>query len=164
MFIEAVTAWKAIEEDNRYEVSVDGGVRRRLKDGTYRTLSPSAASSGHRYFFIYSGEKRRTVYVHIAVLTAFAGPRPNGLFALHLDDDPSNNRMSNLMWGSRSLNYQHAVANNKLSGRRMTPESVRRARDLHSQGRSINSIAREFGIERRTISAAVSGKSWGAVS
>ena len=47
------------------------------------------------------------------VLEAFVGARPEGMLARHLDDDPYNNRVSNLMWGTYSENAYDAVRNKK---------------------------------------------------
>ncbi|NIH98089.1 hypothetical protein FHU31_005095 [Mycolicibacterium fluoranthenivorans] len=53
-----------------------------------------------------SGERQRRIKVHHLVLLAFVGPRPPGLHALHCDDDPLNNHLSNLRYGTPSEN-QH---------------------------------------------------------
>ena len=54
-----------------------------------------------------------TVKVHRLVCEAFHGPKPfPEAVVLHLDEDPSNNRASNLRWGSRkeNQNFPKAVA------------------------------------------------------
>lgn len=45
--------------------------------------------------------------IHSMVLTAFVGPRPNGLQTAHLDGNPSNNRLSNLAWVTPKENCSH---------------------------------------------------------
>lgn len=41
----------------------------------------------------------RTFYVHVLVLTAFVGPKPEGTCARHGPDfDGTNNRLTNLRW------------------------------------------------------------------
>lgn len=57
--------------------------------------------------------KSNTKMVHILVLEAFVGPRPNGLCGLHWDDDPSNNCVDNLRWGTRSANMHDKVRNGR---------------------------------------------------
>lgn len=94
--------WAPVPEyEGLYEVSDLGRVRRK-KSGRYL-----------RYF---SGRERRPrvdlskncarqkFYVYDLVLTSFVGPRPEGCFALHWNDDPWDNRLSNLRWGTRSMN------------------------------------------------------------
>lgn len=55
------------------------------------------------------GRKRRRI--HILVLEAFVGPRPEGMLGLHRDDDKSNNAVENLYWGTYSDNAADAVRN-----------------------------------------------------
>lgn len=57
--------------------------------------------------------KRHRDYLHQWVLWAFQGPRPPGMLARHLDDDPLNNRADNLLWGTRSEN-QHDIRTNGI--------------------------------------------------
>lgn len=49
--------------------------------------------------------------VHRLVLEAFIGPCPLGMETLHADDDSTNNRLSNLRWGTRSENEHDSVRN-----------------------------------------------------
>jgi hypothetical protein len=49
------------------------------------------------------GPRRRT-RVHILVLEAFRGPRPEGHAACHNDGDVGNNHLSNLRWDTYSAN------------------------------------------------------------
>lgn len=39
-------------------------------------------------------------FVHRLVLEAFIGPCPSGMECRHLDGNPSNNRLENLLWGT----------------------------------------------------------------
>lgn len=62
----------------------------------------------------YRGSRARDRrYLHELVLTAFVGPRPAGAVARHLNDDPADNRVTNLAWGSRSENQWDAFRNGK---------------------------------------------------
>jgi hypothetical protein len=48
--------------------------------------------------------------VHTLILETFVGPRPKGMKALHdPDPDRSNNRLSNLRWGTTSDNMRDAI-------------------------------------------------------
>lgn len=53
--------------------------------------------------------RRRHVKVHHLVLEVFIGPRPEGMKGLHWDDDPNNNHVSNLRWGTSSDNQLDRV-------------------------------------------------------
>lgn len=54
---------------------------------------------------------RRTRSVHQLVLEAFVGPRPEGMYGLHWDDDKNNNRLANLRWATPSENMMDQVRN-----------------------------------------------------
>jgi len=69
-----------------------------------------------------------TVSTHELVLTAFVGPRPEGMEGLHGDDVKSNNALSNLRWGSRSENLHDSVRNGRHASTRMT--ACKRGHDL----------------------------------
>lgn len=59
---------------------------------------------------------RDSVYVHIAVLTAFRCPRPfPEAQGRHLDDNKLNNCLDNLEWGTPRENMADALANGKLA-------------------------------------------------
>lgn len=53
----------------------------------------------------------QTVTLHSLVLGAFVGPRPADMWGLHWDDNPSNNRLDNLRWGTPTDNAQDAIRN-----------------------------------------------------
>ena len=58
--------------------------------------------------------------VHQLVLEAFVGPRPDGLVACHRDDDPDNNHVSNLRWGTYSDNTYDQIRNGIHNNARKT--------------------------------------------
>ena len=61
------------------------------------------------------GSKQRIRdYLHTWVLTAFVGPRPPGGVARHLNDVRTDNRLENLVWGSRSDNMNDAYRNERF--------------------------------------------------
>jgi hypothetical protein len=51
----------------------------------------------------------RRAYVHQLVAEAFIGPRPAGQEVRHLNGDPSDNRVENLAYGTRSQNVLDSV-------------------------------------------------------
>lgn len=97
-----------------YEVSSEGRVRRlRAAQGTRAgfDLSPIVDNKGYRIFNLHNRGSRIRAKAHRLVLEAFAGPA-NGLFGLHADDDPANNSLSNLRWGTPKEN----MADRKRNG------------------------------------------------
>jgi hypothetical protein len=79
-----------------------------------------------------AGEKERNVTVHSLVLEAFVGPRPDGMQCRHFPDrNPTNNRVSNLSWGTPLENANDrrvhgTIACGDRHSSRMHPESVAR--------------------------------------
>jgi HNH endonuclease len=89
--------WKTVGE---YRVSSHGRV---LSKRTKGYMKPGANNSGHLFLYLGRGNKR---YVHRLVLETFIGPCPPGMECLHSDNDPSNNKLDNLKWGTRSDNVK----------------------------------------------------------
>jgi len=103
--------------EGKYEVSDHGRVRsldRLDSRGRRRTgalLVGRPQHHGHLVVALYSEGSRRDFSVHHLVLTAFVGPRPNGMEACHWNDDSSDNRLANLRWDTRSANTRDSVRN-----------------------------------------------------
>lgn len=105
-----------------YEVSDQGDVQsldrwvrcgqwgRRLVAG--QRMTPQPLNGGHLFVYLSDGSGgKRGFLVHRMVLEAFVGPCPDGMEALHWDDDPFNNKLTNLRWGTRSENMRDKVRN-----------------------------------------------------
>ncbi|WP_396877333.1 NUMOD4 domain-containing protein [Mycolicibacter heraklionensis] len=121
-----VPGWEGI-----YSVSNHGNVRSEDRtiirsDGRRMTLRgrqlvPSVKPrTGHRWVGLLRNSVRTHANVHHLVLTAFVGARPAGLVCRHLDDDPANNHVSNLRWGSVSENSFDRVRNGNHPNARKT--------------------------------------------
>jgi len=60
---------------------------------------------GYQHVHLTKDGKKKNPGVHVLVLEAFVGPRPDEHFVgCHNDGDPSNNRLENLRWDSRANN------------------------------------------------------------
>lgn len=75
-----------------------------------RVLRPRRKESGHLSVQLGRGKNSP---IHHLVLEAFVGPRPEGMEALHYDDDPTNNVLWNLRWGTPSENHFDRVRNGR---------------------------------------------------
>lgn len=72
-----------------------------------RILAPRVTRpSGHLRVGLYRDAAIQSAYIHRLVLMTFVGPPPEGMQGCHGDGDPTNNRLSNLRWGTASDNAQ----------------------------------------------------------
>lgn len=118
-------AWKPIPGyEGLYEVSDLGRVKSLAKalhssrwggvrKWPEKVLKANANGSGHLYVRLWKDKRQTKSYVHRLVLEAFVGPCPEGMEALHHDDDPTNNILGNIRWGTRSENMTDMVRNGK---------------------------------------------------
>lgn len=99
--------WKAIPGfEGLYEVSDQGRVKsldRPRSKGEF-LLAASISVGGYLQYHLQKDGKATTRNGHRLVLLAFVGPKPDGLVTRHLDGDPMNNRLSNLVYGTSSEN------------------------------------------------------------
>lgn len=92
--------WRRVPSWPQFEVTPTGVIRRA---STRRLLKPMAHMRGHLYIVPVRAKR---LYLHRAVLEAFVGPCPDGYECRHLDGNPTNNRVENLVWGTPSENMQ----------------------------------------------------------
>ena len=114
--------WRPIPDLDGYEVSDLGNLRMldrlvprgehmmRIPGRPLRTRMNSITPYLHTKVRRVGGGYT-TIFVHSTVLTAFVGPRPEGLVARHLNDDRTDNRLVNLAWGTYSENAHDRVRN-----------------------------------------------------
>ena len=113
--------WKPVPGyEGRYEVSDIGRVRSLDRavicmgeiKGAYvsrkkgRVLRPGPSNYGHLSVVLGRGKTRM---VHELVLRAFVGDPPDKHECCHNNGDPTDNRLSNLRWGTRSENIRDAI-------------------------------------------------------
>lgn len=84
-------------------------VTRRVKA---RVRIPQSDGEGCHHFLMIGDVKR---YVHRMVLEAFVGPCPDGQECRHADDDPPNNKLENLSWGTHADNMLDSYRNGRKS-------------------------------------------------
>lgn len=92
-------------------ITLSNGVNQPLKG---KILSPANdGRTSHLRVNLFRGGKGTSTHVHRAVLEAFVGPCPDGMEACHWNDDPKDNRLENLRWGSRKENTLDKVRNGR---------------------------------------------------
>jgi hypothetical protein len=110
--------WRDIKSFPGYQVSNYGRVRSFINNrygvcDEWHILKPTINKHGYRSVCLGRGNRR---LVSRLVAEAFI-PNPNNLpLVRHLDDDPSNNQVHNLAWGTQTDNMQDCVRHGRLVG------------------------------------------------
>lgn len=164
-----------------YGVSSDGRVwtcKVNLGDGNYilgdqyrQLIAHQTATRCYPAVNLCRDGKMKTILVHHLVLEAFVGPRPPGGLGCHKDDNPLNNSVDNLKWGTRQSNSADARRNGGYSppprtigsnhpSAKLNEKAILRIRGLDQQGFDLRQIGKIFGVSKSTISRIVRGESW----
>ena len=113
--------------------------------------------------------------VHRLVLLAFVGPCPPGMETRHLDRDPRNNRLDNLLWGTPKKNAKDkkrhgtnrkGVANHKNAGEGngravLTNRQAEQIRKEHiPKVVTYKMLAKKYGVSHWTIMELVNGQTY----
>lgn len=110
--------WRKIRDFPGYEVSSSGKVKSYINNRhgigqESHILKP--VINQHGYETVCLGRNNRRL-VHRLTAEAFI-PNPNNYpLVRHLDDDPKNNNVSNLAWGTQTDNMQDCVKHGRLVG------------------------------------------------
>lgn len=184
--------WRPVAEfKGEYEVSDLGRVRSldriiicRNSRGTgtherrHRGRMLRPIPDGHGYVTVKLGSSGGH-HIYVLVLEAFVGPRPEGLDGCHGPGGCSDDRLTNLSWGTRAKNNGAdrwrdgtALAGARNHQAKLTWADVdeirRRAGPLYRGNRPKGAppapasaeLAAEFGVDRSTIRDIVAGVTW----
>lgn len=91
-----------------YEVSDLGRVRSLRTDRVLSTEMNHLRGGYVRVKFSINRKWHRSL-VHRLVLEAFVGPLPEGMVTRHLNGEPTDNRLENIVYGTQSENQHDAV-------------------------------------------------------
>lgn len=111
----------------------------------------------------------KTHHVHLLVLVAFGGHRPNGLQACHNNGNKLDNSSENLRWGTTISNAAdkkiHGTINigERNGSAKLTAEKVLAIRARRNDGLSFKQLGIEFGISHATAHRATVKQSWGHI-
>lgn len=137
--------YKKIKGFPLYRVCNDGSVWS-FKMGFWMFLEGSLTGQGRIQVLLSNNKGVRRFQVHRLVLEAFVGPCPLGMQCCHWDDNPLNNKLSNLRWGTGKEN----MADRKRNGIRFTsPETVRKG-ETHYMTSFTEKQVKEIREERKT--------------
>lgn len=151
-----------------YEVSNLGRVKRirYWDDGTRKPglLSPWKNGEGYMLVQLSRHGIKKIIGVHQLVMMAFVGPYPERMEVNHIDTDKTNNRLTNLEYGTGSHNRLHAFATGlakpTIERRVKVKEAdIRVIRRLKGQVRVVE-IAKWYGLSRKTIYGILRRERW----
>ena len=123
-----------------------------------RQLTPGLAGWGYHYVSVRRVDgKRHCRGVHVLVLETFVGPREAHQQTMHLDNNPTNNRVENLRWGTATENNRHKAHFGTLpKGSRngmakLTEQDVLAIRAERAAGAKKADLAEKYGVCEFTI-------------
>ena len=101
-----------------------------LKHGEFKELKPRKNNYGYYYLNLFKNGKRITKTIHRLVAQAFINNPDNKTDVNHIDENKTNNHVSNLEWVSHKENCNHGTRNERLSktntGKKRSEEAKRK--------------------------------------
>ena len=164
-----MTVWKAIPSWPGYEASSDGEIRLTIQRRSRkpRILKGGLHSNGYRSVQTTFNGKKVLALVHRLVCEAFHGPAPSRVHEVrHLDGQRSNNKPSNLKWGTGKENAadRRRHRRDRLGARhhcaKIDDHEVIAIFCLARRGYTGDEIADLFGLDRNQINKIVARSSW----
>lgn len=155
---------KNFEKDGLEYLSSDNGKVYNLKGVE---IKQRLNADGYPVVTLGKKSNRRSIGVHRIIATLFVENPGNKLEVNHIDGNKQNNDASNLEWVTRSEQMLHAHRTGlkseagELNGRHiLKEEDVRDIRNLLGQGRTVYSIAKQYGRGWQTINHIAKGTTW----
>lgn len=133
-------------------------------------MSPHHNHDGYLIIHLCKEGKSTSRGLHGLVLSAFAGPRPDGYVCNHIDGNRENNRVENLEWCTQKANIYNAMERGthpkgeRSSGAKLTEVQVREIRRLEAEGLTQSALARQFGVSTGTVSNIIRRHTWSHIS
>lgn len=139
--------WVPISYHGRYEVSNMGRVRNTRTGAILKPMMTGQKRKQYATVRLPVGDLK----VHRLVLEHFVGPRPEGAVSRHLNDNSSDNRASNLAWGTLAENA--ADTHNNFKGHRqiLTTAQALEIKTRRAAGELGTALAKEFGVTSATV-------------
>ncbi len=166
--------WRDVPGFVGYQISAKGRVRSRKRrrwgglEAKWHIIKGSIGTTRRYKVCLFRDAKGFWRDVHRLMLEAFIGPCPEGLQGLHRDDDPLNNSLDNLYWGTPKQNAKDRKQNGKQADKRgskhhmakLTEKDVRTIRRRLARGETQAAIAQDYGVKREAISSIHRRRTW----
>lgn len=110
--------------EDEYEISDYGRIRTKnriinyiskrytkSRNNTYKSISlrPYKTKKDRLRVCLCKNSKTKKYFIHRLVLEAFVGPCPEGMECCHNNGDPSDNKLENLRWDSKTENAKDRI-------------------------------------------------------
>jgi len=144
-----------------------GGV---VVDWSYqRELKPSEGHGGYLYVSISTTRGQRSIPLHGLLTDAFIGLRPKGKQVRHLNGNPQDNRLANLVYGTNKDNAsdrmrcgKHTIGESHGMAK-LTEGDIHWIRKLREAGESYAAISNRYGVSTSAIKDIIKGRRWSHV-
>lgn len=160
--------WKRVWNLPDYWVSNKERVWSSVKE---RFLDGSPVGNGYIDFTLYNNGRKHRRYLHRLMAEAFIPNPYNYPNVRHLDDNPCNNELDNLAWGTQLDNVHDCIRNGHF--RYLTKDDIAKANDIRrapvvairlKDGKTVSFLsqqeaARKLNIDQSCICAVLQGKS-----
>ncbi len=155
-----------------YFAGDDGHIYSTSLSGRARRLAEVRRGPGRRYHYVTlcRETEQKNVAVHRTIALLFHGepsvPAGEKAVTRHKDNNPSNNKPSNLEWGTQKQNladrYRHGTVplGEKNTSAKLTAPQVEEIRRRRAAGETCRDIAGAMGVTHQTIQKVATGRSW----
>lgn len=132
-------------------------------------LKPTIDKDGYLRVRLSINTKPRVKGIHQLLLETFVGPCPIGFVCRHLNGNPRDNKLNNLVWGTRSENNKDAHRHGTVSqkgeknrGARLNELRVRIIKRLLKFRKefTLKELGKIFSVSRGAIECIRRGQSW----
>ena len=157
--------FRSIPDWPEYDIS-SCGVLRNVSSGVARVLRNRTTKKGYLKGELHRNGSTCCIGIHRLVLMAFVGPCPKGMECRHLNGIPSDNRLENLAWGTRSRNALDRIKHGNMAfgelhrNAKLTVFVVCEARRLAAEGVCLSEISRRLSKHCNTLKYAIEGETW----
>jgi len=157
--------WKRIDEFDDSYISNLGHVLRKGKP-----KKSIIAKNGYMVVTFSVNNRSHTRYIHRLLALAFIGKPKVGQEILHINGNRTDNRLSNLRWGTRKENVADAIRHGTATigvnngGAKLRETDIPIIKDLQSLGFYGREIAKHFDVSQQTIYRVVSGITYKGVT
>ncbi len=161
--LQGVT-WNPVPDFPGYFASKEGLVKSTLREKC-KILKPIISHDGHHYVFLYKSGKQHKVWIHRAILSSFVGPCPPRYESRHLNGNPSDNKLSNLSWGTKLENMKDKQIHGTQprgenhGSAKLTESDVMEIKEKIGSV-TIRELGRQYGVSHTAIRRAALGIKW----